>query len=201
MNYFNYVPSCTAHLGKVWNLFDSMSMEEINLNSYEYSLEIVKSALQGNISLSEDSDGETLFSLKDYTYGCKRNEKISRRANVKKELFIVDSFTEDENEKIGFGDISERVLKDIDTMIDTMLDDESFEQSIISLLGIRNEYLVKEGVDVVELIKGSLNNVKESIKILSRLIKKDNRLATIVEGLIGTGHGDEVLSRLAVIGG
>lgn len=200
MNYFNYVPTGTTHLGKVWNLFDSMSMEEINIHSYEYSLEIVRSALQGNIILDADEE-EKSFSLKDYTFGCKRNEKISRRANTKKELFIVDSFTEDENDKIGFGDVSERVLKDIDVMLDVMLDDATFEQSILALLGIRDEYLVKEGVDVVELIKGSLNNVKESIKMLSKLSRRDGRLRSIIEGLLGTGHGDEVLKRLSVVGG
>lgn len=199
MNYFNYMPDGMAHLGKIWTLFESMSADEINRNSYEYSLDIIKSALQGNISFDcTETNGK--FPLREYTYGCKKNEKIARRAKVKKELFIVDSFTEDENEKIGFGDISERVLKDIDTLFDEMLDTESFEQSIEALLGIRNEYLVKEGVDIVELVKGSLKKVNNSVKTLSKFAKKDNRLKSILEGLLGTGHGDEVLERLMILG-
>lgn len=198
MNYFNYMPEGMSHLGKVWGLFDSMSLDEINRCPYEYSLEIVKSALQGNITL-EESEGEK-FPLKEYTYGCRRNEKIVKRSKAKKELFIVDSYTEDENEKIGFGDVSERVLKDIDMLFDEMIDDETFEQSLMSLMGIRNEYLVKEGVDIVELVKGALKNVKASIKTLSRLSRNDRRLRFIVEGLLGTGHGDEVLGRLLALG-
>lgn len=196
MNYFDYVPDGSKHMGSVWGLFGSMSAEEINRNSYEYSLNIVNAALNGNIVVGEDEE----FSLKGYTYGCRRNEKLSRKSGMK-ELHIVDSFTEDENEKVGFGDISERVLGELDTMLDEFLDDESFEQSIESLLGLRNEYLVRQGIDIVELVKNSLKNVQASVKLLSSLSRKDSRLRAILEGLLGTGHGSEVLGRLSVVGG
>lgn len=199
MNYFNYNPDGMSHLGKVWNLFSSMSPDEINRNSYEYTLEIVESALQGNISLDSSETGEE-FSLLGYTYGCRKNEKIARRLKVKKELNIVDSFTEDENEKIGFGDISEKALKSIDTMFDEMLDNECFEQSIEALMGIRNEYLIKEGIDIAELLKSALGKFNSSVKTLSKFARKDDRLRFILEGLLSTGHGDELLDRLVMMG-
>lgn len=196
MNYFNYVPESNKHMGKVWSLFDSMSAEEINRNSYEYSLNIIRAAIQGSIVVDENEK----FPLKGYTYGCRRNEKLSKCQQTMKELFIVDSFTEDENEKIGFGDISERVLGEVDTMLDAFIDDESFEQSIESLLGLRNEYLVKQGIDIVEIVKGALKNVQASVKMLATLSGIDTRLRVIIEGLLGTGHGSEVLNRLSVVG-
>lgn len=198
MNYFNYMPDSNKHMGKVWNLFESMTTEEIERGSYEYSLDIVKAALNGRITL-EGEEGEN-FPLREYTAGCKRNTRLTNRANTKKELFIVDSFTEDENEKIGFGDVSERVLKDIDTLFDTLVDDQTFEQCLVNLMGIRNEYIVKQGIDPVEIIRGSIKQMASSMKILSSLVKEDNRVSQIVDGLLGTGHGDEVLSRLAAMG-
>lgn len=198
MNYFNYMPDSKKHMGKVWNLFESMSTEEIERGSYEYSLDIVKAALNGRIAL-EGEESEN-FHLREYTAGCKRNTRLTNRANAKKELFIADSFTEDENEKIGFGDVSERVLKDIDVLFDTLIDDETFEQCLINLMGIRNEYIVKRGIDLVEIIRGSIKQMAVSMKELSSLVKDDPRIGAIVDGLFGTGHGDEVLSRLAAMG-
>lgn len=200
MNYFNYKPE--AQMGKVWSLFErlgTLSEEEIVSSSrhdYSHTMDIIKSALAGNIPLSEE--GIRNFNLQGYEYTCKTNDKIVARQNVDKELFIVDSIGEkDEDIRVHFGDISERKLKSLDTAFDEMLDNSDFELNLLCLCGVREDYIIKEGIDVVDLLYSALSGIKDASEILVNLLKKDSKLMNLVSSLCESCDHDILLNRLA----
>lgn len=201
MNYFKYKSKTNERLGKTWELFRSMYSEssEVNNSHYNYTLDIVKSALSGNIDLSKD--GVDDFNLMGYSLGCEYNNKLARRANIAKELFIVDS-TSDEYEdlKVGFGDVSDTVLKYVDTLFDDILNDTSFEQSLNYLIGSRSKYIISDGIDILKILKNAINGVNSSVATLRKLVKKDSNLGHALADLLVPGKNEVLLERLSALG-
>lgn len=205
MNFFNYKPSTDDQLGKVWELFEVMGnsakeeSEPASIHSYAHTMEIIRSALAGNIALDEESIKS--FNLRGYEYACRNNEKIDRRKKVDRELFIVDTSTESKDERVGFGDISESKLKYYDSMFDELLKNSSFEQNVLKLCQIRDNYIVNDGFDPVMLLSGALRGIKEASEMLIEVVKEDKKLAEIIEGICDFGNHDAILSRLSTVGG
>lgn len=193
MNYFDYVPKSDKDMGKVWGLFKGMTPEEIGRNPYGYSLEIVKSALSGSIDEAE-------FDLKRYTFGCVRNDKLNINKKRRKELFIVDSYEDEDEGRVNFGDISDRCLGSLDSMLDEVLSNESFNASVQALLGMRDEYIRTKGIDIVVVVRGAVKGVQAQCKMLKRLVCRDSKLAVVIEGLLVPERSEEILSRLSVVG-
>ena len=89
MNYFQY--KVKEPMGKIWALFQrlgKLSEEEIKGTRCEYlhTMEIIRSALAGNILLTDDAIRG--FNLLAYENACKVNDKNNVRGNVSKELAL-----------------------------------------------------------------------------------------------------------------
>ena len=204
MNYFDYKPN--EQMGRVWSLFDELgdrSEEKVlssGLQDYAHTLEIVKAALSGSICLS--GEGVSGFNLKAYEYACRENDRVLAKKNTQKELYIVDSAFDNEEERVGFGDISEARLKRLDDDFDEMLANSDLEINILNLLNIRNDIIVEEGIDVVQLLHSALSGVKDSMEILTKMIKRNRRLSDMVESICDTADHDVLMGRLsACMGG
>lgn len=201
MNYFQY--KVKEPMGKIWALFQrlgKLSEEEIKGTRCEYlhTMEIIRSALAGNILLTDDAIRG--FNLLAYENACKVNDKNNVRGNVSKELFIVDtSGAEDESEKVSFGDISERKLQRLSDEFEDVIDSRTFEQNLKWLLGVRNEYIVEYGVDVVSLLTGALDGITEAKETLVNFAKKNKVFLDVVSEICESGDHEVLLERLSLV--
>lgn len=204
MKYFAYKPSKT--IGKVFRLFDKLGdlsegeiLKQESLR-YTHTCDIIASALNGNIDLSDDKIRD--FNLAGYEYKCTKTSKLAEKNNTKKELFIVPDVTVDEEAtKTSFGDVSERRLHSVnkaEELFDKVLDEESFYQNLDALYSIRTPYIVEKGVDIVNLLYSAITGVKDADKLLSEYTKKDSNLNEIINGVCLSEKHDLLVGRLKV---
>lgn len=204
MNYFDYQPK--VPMGRVWSLFSQLSdqSEEEILGKgqfnygYAHSVEIVKAAITGTLSTSDDAlEG---FNLKAYEAKCRKNDEIDFKQSVDKCLFIVDNNLNDSDEgRVGYGDISANKIvnpEDAFALIDSM---GTFESNIDLLLNIRTEYIETKGIDLVSIIVSSLKGIPEAVDSLATLLKENCKLKDLVVGLCEDSDSGELLSRLALV--
>lgn len=204
MNYFNYQPEIP--MGRIWSMFytlGELSEEEIlgktkYESSYSHTLEIVNSLISKAQVSSLPNEEE--FNLGAYETKCKENDKIDKLKSVDKLLYIVDSVGgEDEEEKVGYGDISENRLKKIEEAFDTIEALASFESNLNELLNIRNSYITTKGIDLVSIISSSLKGIPEAIATLSELVKNNSRLKDLITSLCEDGDEGILLKRLSTM--
>lgn len=199
MNYFNYQPEGT--LGRVWSLFaglDRISEEEKLCKSrrscaYSHTLEIVNAAMNGSLS-TEDADVEE-FNLEAYEFRCRENDTKNKIKQTEKLLYIVDSTGEDD-ESVGFGDISERKLKSVEESFEILESLTSFESNLLKLYNIRSEYIRDRGVDVVGVLSSSLKGIPDAVSQIKELIGENSRLRDLVVSLCEDGSEGLLMSRL-----
>ena len=182
MNYFDY--QYKGNMGKIWSLFSDLKyapQESIDsLNStrrcpYSHTIEIINSAMNGNIYAPER------FDLR----GCQKQERINKISEASKLLAIVDESEEEEEVGYGYGEISSNKIKLIEDAYQILEDDIAFQESLKELYGIRSKYIVDFGIDPVELLKGALRGIPESIDLVKKL--KDSYLKEILVNLCELG--------------
>ena len=200
MKYFNYQPKIP--MGRVWSLFTELSelSEEEMLGKthynfqYAHTLEIIHAALRGSFNSCED------FNLKAYEMKCNQIDSIEQKAEVENCLFIVDISGEDnENKRLGFGDVSELKLKPIDHVFDDVESLNTFESNLNELLNIPKDYIVLHGIDLVSVIIGSLKGIPETLDVLSDLVKSNPKLRDLISSLCEDSREGVLLNRLAAV--
>lgn len=198
MNYFNYQPQ--VPMGRIWNLFSSLATlsEEEALGKgasncqYAHTLEIIHAAMGKSRVLDED------FDLRLYEFQCNKNDKLNKIANVEKELFIVDSTGNEKEDRVGFGDISERKLKSLDDIFSKSDSSIAFEENLAKLLNIRNKYIVTKGYDLVNILVNALRGVPDAVSSLKEVFKVDNNIKDLIVSLVEDDADEVLLSRLVV---
>lgn len=203
MNYFRH-HTCQP-MGKIWSLFSELS-EANKLNpkenvssSFEYTLELIKSASGGNIDLSDEN--LEAFSLVAYGIGCSKNEFFAEKGRYKKELFLVDSYESDDggNSRIGFGDIPMDRVSTRDKNLEEIVESQAFEQTLLNLLGIRTDIIVNYQVDIVRSLERSLEGNKGAIKVVQDIVQKDDNIGQIITELCSTSCIDDLYERLKAV--
>lgn len=172
MRYFKY--QISKPMSKVWSLFSDLGgidKQKLYGNSDSHTIEIIESAVRGNIVLTDD------FNLLAYEKRCQENDKFNRSKDVSKCVNIVDDASSDDDMKVGYGDISNRRLSsylDIEENdFDKVESSTSFEESVRKLYEVREKYIIESGVDLVTLIKGALNGIPEALSEI-RLVIEDS---------------------------
>lgn len=186
MNYFKYKKETFAD----WDIFhqlNEMSPEQIERlyckSDYSHTLEIVNSAMNGRINKRE-------FDLKAYMYACSENDGINKLHKAKKESHIVDVDSSEEDLNVGFGDVSSRKIKSIEDAFEEVLVNKNFEENIRYLKGIRTEYFVEHGIDLVGVLKSALKGVPEAIEEFKKIISEvDNCIKDVIISLCEDSHG------------
>lgn len=190
MKYFEH--KYNGSFGEIWGLFAGLSdvAEEEMLSSnknydYSHTEEIIKSAMNGNFSCQEE------FNLKLYEIKCSQTDRIEISSLRKKYLTIVDTINGNDNDVVGYGEISanDSRLQSIDTAFDVLENDDQFERCLAELYSIRKSYIVEKGVDPVEMLLNSLKGVPEAISSISELVSQDNYLKGIIEVLCENSFG------------
>lgn len=201
MNYFDYQPR--KSLGSVWALCSGLAeipeSEKLNASkrsvSYEHTLELVNSALNGTVST--DVENILDFNLKAYEYVCSKNDGINHVKEAEKTLYIVDDVsTEDHESQAGFGDISERKLKVSENEYDSVYNLVSFDKEINRLLYIRQQYISTAGVDLVQLMLNALKGIPDSISDLKQVVLDNPNLSDMVSVLCEEGMDGLLIERL-----
>lgn len=202
MRYFDYQYSGT--LGRIWSLFSGLGeiSEEQRLGKskytceYSHTLEIVNAALSGSLSTSSESVKN--FNLQAYEYTCKENDNISKIKSADKLLFIVDDSGED-NERVGFGDIQEKKLTQENGFFDEVFDSVDFENNFSMLVSLRGKYIKEKGIDLVSVLKSSLNGIPDAIKEMQVLLSGSKQLKDLVVSLCENGQEGKLKCRLDLI--
>lgn len=202
MNYFDYQSSDT--LGRVWSLFAGLDRisEEEKLGktrrscAYSHTLEIVNAAMSG--SLSTDDESIDAFNLEAYEFKCAENDKINKVKQAEKILYIVDNVGEDE-ENVGFGDISDRKLKSVEESFELLEEMASFESNLLKLYNIRSEYIRERGIDVVSILSSSLKGIPDAVTQIRELISENSGLEELVVSLCQDGGDGALMSRLETV--
>lgn len=202
MRYFDYQQQGT--LGRVWSLFAGLGdlTEDEKLGetryscAYAHTLEIVNAALSGAISTSKENI-ET-FNLEAYEYKCFENDRISKIKNAERFLYIVDDAEEDE-QRVGYGDISERRLKSVEDSFEILESIESFESSLLRLLDIRDCYIKEKGIDLVGTLQASLKGIPDAMSKMQRIISENDKIRDLVVSLCENGKEGVLMKRLEMV--
>lgn len=198
MKYFHY--QATKPMSQVWSLFKDLGMmsesqKELLYNGSDYShtLDIVKAALNGSISLSEEAVQS--FNLTAYEYACRRNEKNGKYNESKDLLHIVDYDGSEDDVRVGYGEVSSRKIKSIDESFDEIMNSQTFEANIRELCGVRKKYIMEQGIDLVSVLIGALKGVPEALKEIKKVIK-DSKILDLVVSLCENGSDGRLLRAL-----
>lgn len=201
MNYFEHQNQ--KPMSKIWSLFVSLStmtpeqITRIYENSdYSHTLEIVRSALNGSIDLTDEAISK--FNLGAYEWKCRENEKTGKRKRAKKELLIVDFDNSDEDSRAGFGEISSRKLSSVDDSFEEIMNNDEFESNLRELLNIRTKYIIEHNVDVVSVLLSALKGIPEAVASLKSLMA-DSKLSELIVGLCNSSGGDLIQRLEAVV--
>ena len=197
MDYFKYQQ--TGVTGRIWGLFAGLrdiseeeKLQKSTFNvSYAHSLEIVGAALRG--SLLTDDESLRDFDLRAYECKCAENDRIGKIQRADKELFIVDITNSDTEEKVGFGDVTERErrLQCIDEAFDQLESMESLNEDIKRLCNIRQDYLIEHGVDIIHVLVNSLKGIPDAVSELKSILASENnlQLRSLIVSLCENGSG------------
>lgn len=189
MRYFDYQKQGT--IGMIWGIFAPLGMrsEEEMLSksryscSYSHTLEIVNAALNGNLSYMNDD-----FDLARYEFKCTTNERIGKRKEVDKLLYIVDS-TEEEDNRVGYGDISERTLGTKEDVFEGIESEDMLYSGLCQLRELREKYIKKIGKDIVGILYSSLKGIPEATIEIQGIMSKDKFLREVIVSLCENGNG------------
>lgn len=201
MKYFNY--QYKGSMGKVWELFKDLGEvpeEEIVAQSskdkceYGHTLEIIRSAMNGNMGVAEYENG---FDLKAYEYKCQKNDEITYGKLRDKFLSIVDKVGEDDD-RVNYGEVSSNTLRSFEESFDLLEKNVAFERCLADLYNIRTKYIVEKGIDPVETVLNSLRGVPEAVNEIKNLIFSDSVLRDIVISLC-EGSSGFLEERLVVV--
>ena len=202
MRYFQY-QATDRPMAEIWTLFRSMGTEGYTnkvtkgYEGYTHTLEIVNAAMSGRLCSTREGGFES-FDLDLYERKCSENDTRSKGRIVQKELFIVDDCGNDEEEKIGYGDVSASKLGSVEDSFDEMLDSQDFEQNLRILYRIRDKYIIDKGVDLVQLLKNALKVIPEAIAELKGLITTDPAVGDLILSLCSDSKNDHLIERLSV---
>lgn len=187
MEYFKYKNS--KQMGRVWTMFSELGTMSEKLAdadnhflNYEHTVDIVEKAIKGSMYDMDD------FDLSAYEYGCVKNDMLEKIGEVKRKLNIVEE-SDKEDERVGFGDISERRLSHKERGYDRILDNGSFDQSLEYLLGIRKAIIISDGVDIITALKASLKGDDNSVNVIKILSKKNKDIEEAIEILCSRESG------------
>lgn len=184
MKYFKY--QYQGSMGEVWGLFSQLatvSNEELCRDrrcNFSHTSEIVSSAMNGNLPKDVEE-----FDLRAYEIKCSSVDEIEMSKLRKKYLTIIDTVNGDEEDPVGYGEISsnDMRLRSIENAFAFLEDNDEFERCLLELYNLRSDYIVDKGVDPVELLKSSLKGIPEAVKSMSEIVSADKVLGSIVETL------------------
>lgn len=187
MKYFDYQ---VGKMGKVWDLFSDLAgagEETLAMKDswarcdYGHTMEIINSALNGNIFNEEGS-----FSLKLYEIACQNKEKVDKLSKKNKNVSIVE-MEDEEDSRVGYKEVPSSVLKYEEEKYDQLEDMEMFENCMTELLSIRYDCMIDLGLDPIELLRSALQGIPGAVRQLKEL--KDERLKGLILSLCEYGRG------------
>ncbi|MGV3076448.1 hypothetical protein ACEE21_15325 [Clostridium baratii] len=189
MKYFKHQYS--ESFGEIWELFSdlaNLSKEEvISQNSrreFGHTMEIINSAMNKKLDNRECFNLDS-FDLRAYEAECRKKDEIKLNVSRKKYLTIVDTVNGNDDNVVGYGEISmnDTRLKSIEDAFALFDENDEFERCLSELYNIRKDYIITKGVDPVEMLLNSLKGIPEAVTLMAELVLEDLPLRQIIEGL------------------
>lgn len=178
-------------MSEIWALFRDMGRAPqqgslVELPEYSHTLDIIKAALSGTISLTSESVSN--FNLAAYEYKCRENDTNNKFEKAKKEVHIVEFDNSEDDNKVGYGDISDRKLRYADDAFEQVSRDDEFEANLRELINYRDKYIVERGIDLVSVMIGALKGIPVAVNELKNLVSLDEKISSIVTCLCGNSN-------------
>lgn len=210
MRYFRY--KIRKPRGLIWELFSDLpEIQEKRLRTinnvkndygmdFEYSEEIIKSAVNGNINL------DAKFNLVAYEKKCYRNDRIGKDKRRAYEDNIVEIGEEDreviENSKYGLISLNDAKLANKESLDDKLKNLEyeaSFEGYLDELFSYRKQCLREYGIDPIRALRDAcIDKIPEAVVNLQKIESKKiqevikNILISDKKGLLKSIFEDKV---------
>lgn len=186
----------TVDTGRVWNLFADLAemspkqfLEPSNRQIASHTLEIISSALRGGVDLEQER-----FNLWGYEAVCNdRDRKNPKKENKEIPLHTSDSMPEGKDMGLV---ISLNQVKAIEDAFDSMINDTAVQQIVESLFTLRKKH-AHLGYDLVIVLLGALDEIKDSVTILQKACAEDEEVKDMVETLL-TSDGGKIGIRKAI---
>lgn len=202
MNYFRY--QYQGSFGEIWEVFHelrdaqeecNLTKEEYNRCEYSHTVNIINSMMNGSVFDRNN------FSLRDYEFACQENDKVSRFNKSKREPAIINEscLDKDGGTKRAPNTVLESDLKIFEEAFERIINDNDLEESLKSLIRVRDDYIVEQGLDPVLVLKNALKGIPEAIKELKEV--KDSKLKEIYLSLLESCSENTLISRLEALGG
>lgn len=189
MKYFDYQYS--GSFGEVWSLFSDLANLSKSQDGgdrwwdFSHTNEIINSAMNGNLCGTDGS-----FDLRSYEIKCSQNDKKDLSMQREKYLTIVDTVNGDDENVVGYGEISinDTRLQSLEDAFEMLDNNDEFEKCLSDLYSLRKTYIVDRGIDPVEMLLNSLKGVPEAVKSVQALVEVDSSLKKLVQLLCENGR-------------
>lgn len=197
MKYFKY--QFQGSMGPIWALFSDLEKagqetyekkDSWNRCDYGHTLEIIRSAMNGNIFDGFGSNES--FNLKNYEFACQKQDKVDKNNDRDKLDYIVE--LDSSEDKAGYKEVDSNTIRIEEDGFVSIEANEIFEKSLLELSTMRFEYIVNEGIDPIELLRNALRGIPDAIKALQKL--NDENFKSLVASLCENGESGLLLKKL-----
>ena len=150
----------------------------------DYALEILEGYNSGRIDKNRD------FYVWGYIKAIKDNSSNETYREQKKKVYIFES--DDEFCSDNTAGISSKLLAEKKDEYMDFLEDEELKYTVLKYKGLRQDYIIAEGYDIVLLLKGALQGVPDAVENLKRLCEME-QFAEMVQIILASGYSFEEL--------
>jgi hypothetical protein len=123
------------------------------------------------------------FNLKGYAFIVESNKKKHKAKQQKKYNRIVDL---DGDERLASDEVASNSAE-LSTGVEDfelILDNVDFEIALRQLFDLKEEVAVEYGVDIIQCVKSSLEDLGSSKELLASLVRKDGRLGNVIQTVL-----------------
>lgn len=160
----------------VWTLFKNANVDK----GWDYSLEIIDNAMQGNIKISDD------FNFSAYIAQVEKLKKYSDGRARQKILHIQSDA--DGQESYG---VPEEKLNTYAEPVDEyqkIIDDDTVKFAVSEINRIASYIFIENRVDIYRCINQALKGIYASVRSLKKLTDEDPYVAELLKIILGSGY-------------
>ncbi len=148
--------------------------------AFSYVSDIVDDALTGKIDLNRPS-----FNIGGYVNKLKATEK---KIESNYEANYVMHSDDEKNTVISQG------IKSTNDDYEKLLDDDELISSWNDLQVLNGEFMISDGIDIIQALRGALNKVPSAVGVLKIVCEENKDIANLVEVVLSSGYTEELLA-------
>lgn len=159
--------------GKLHQLSDG-SFVSNEMSKYESTLEIIKSAMNGNLDVDKDFSHHLAYEMKS---------KWHREIDKNKDVYIIPDSMFDGVEDIRGQNLvaeSQLPLSFVQDALECFIEASSLKSLVLELYSLRKDICLKYSIDIVQTFVSSLQDNKESVDLLHEVTKSEEHISELL---------------------